>query len=305
MEFSPVKEGFRSGFVAFVGRPNSGKSTLLNALVGHKVAITSPTAQTTRHRFRAVVTTEDYQLVIVDTPGIHKPHDALGDELNISAYKALEDVDIVAMLIDLSQPISTGDEWVASRLRDIDSHKVCILSKRDLVDDDTVQKQAKKALALAPWDALVVLSSVDGYNLDALREELYELLPDGPAWFTADMETDQPMEVVIAEFIREKLLHALDDEIPHAVGVVTDHLFYDEAKDLQTIEASIYVEHESQKGIVIGKGGTMIKQIGTEAREDLERLIGCQVFLDLKVKVKKNWRRDASMVRRFGYGEGA
>ena len=300
-----MTNGFRSGFVALIGRPNAGKSTLLNALMGKKIAITSNTPQTTRHRFRAILSRDDFQAIIVDTPGVHKPHDALGEELNVSAEKALEDVDVVAMLIDASQPVGRGDEWVAAQVRAAKAKKICVLSKTDLVGPAQISKQREAAEALCEWDAMVGLSSVSGKNIEAFIEEVEYFLPEGPAWFPRDMETDQPLEVMIAEFIREKVLRNFTDEVPHAIGVKTEELEYDEDRDLYRIYAIVYVERDSQKGIIIGKKGAAIKRIGTEARTDLEQLLGCRVFLDLRVKVKKNWRRDATQIRRFGYGEGA
>lgn len=296
---------YKSGFVTLIGRPNAGKSTLLNAIMGKKIAITSSTAQTTRHRFRAVRTTGDYQLILVDTPGIHKPHDALGEELNTSALKALEDVDVIAMLIDSSQPVGTGDEWVAAQIARIKTPKVLVLSKSDLVDEATLAAQEERAGALADWDLVVTCSAQQGDGVERFVESVVELLPKGPQWFPADMETDQPLEVIIAEFIREKILRSFRDEIPHAIGVQTEEMKYSRKKDLYSIRAIVYTEHDSQKGMIIGKGGSAIKRIGTEAREDLERILGARVYLDLSVKVKKNWRRDANQIRRFGYGEGA
>ncbi|MEA5020262.1 MAG: GTPase Era [Gordonibacter sp.] len=296
---------FKSGFVTLIGRPNAGKSTLVNAIMGKKIAITSNTAQTTRHRFRAVLTREDFQLILVDTPGLHKPHDALGEELNTSALKALEDVDVVALLIDASQPIGRGDEWVAEQLKRVRSKKICVLSKLDLVNDEQIARQRVAAEQLGTWDAMVGLSSVSGKNVDAFVEEVVFLLPEGPKWFPSDMETDQPIDVVVAEFIREKILRSFHDEVPHAIGVRVEEMEFDKKKDLHRIFAVVYVERDSQKGIIIGKKGVAIKQIGTEARTDLEQLLGTRVYLDLSVKVKKNWRRDAAQIRRFGYGEGA
>ena len=296
--------GYRSGFVTLVGRPNAGKSTLLNAVMGKKIAITSDTAQTTRHRFRAVKTTDEYQLVIVDTPGIHKPHDALGEELNTSAVKALEDVDVIAMLVDASAPVGKGDEWVANQLRGIKTPKLLVLSKTDLVEEGQLDAQVEAAQALADWDAQVACSATTGAGVERFIQEAVALMPPGPQWFPADMETDQPLEVIVAEFIREKILRTFRDEIPHAIGVQTEEMKYTRKKDLYSIRAIIYVEHESQKGMIIGKKGAAIKRIGTEARTDLERILGCRVFLDLSVKVRKNWRRDANQIRRFGYGEG-
>ncbi len=298
-----LPEGFKSGFVTLVGRPNAGKSTLLNAIMGKKIAITSKTAQTTRHRFRAVLTRDEFQMIIVDTPGLHKPHDALGEELNTSAIKALEDVDVIAMLIDASKPIGRGDEWVAAQLRGSKSKKICVLSKTDIVTPEQIAAQRAAAEKLATWDAMVGLSSQTGRNVDAFVEEVVYLLPEGPAWFPRDMETDQPIEVMVAEFVREKILRSFRDEVPHSIGVQVEEMEY-EKKDLVRIFAVIYVERDSQKGIIIGRGGAAIKRIGTEARRDLEHLLGMRVFLDLRVKVKKNWRRDANQIKRFGYGEG-
>ena len=297
--------GFRSGFVTLVGRPNAGKSTLLNAIMGKKIAITSNTAQTTRHRFRAVKTTDAYQLVLVDTPGIHKPHDALGEELNTSALKALEDVDVIAMLVDASQPVGTGDEWVAAQLARIKTPKILVLSKCDLVDEQALGKQRELADGLAKWDLVIACSATEGINVDDFVNSAVSLLPEGPQWFPEDMETDQPLEVIVAEFIREKILRSFRDEIPHAIGVQTEELKYSKKKDLHSIRAIVYVEHESQKGMIIGKRGAAVKRIGTEARQDLEHMLGTRVYLDLSVKVKKNWRRDANQIKRFGYGEGA
>ena len=299
------KEGFKSGFVTLVGRPNAGKSTLLNAIMGKKIAITSRTAQTTRHRFRDVLTKEDLQMVIVDTPGLHKPIDALGEELNTSALKALEDVDVVAMLIDAGQPIGKGDRWVAKQVQACRAKKICVLSKTDTANKEQLAKQIQGAQELGQWDAMVGLSSVTGKYVDAFIEEVTYFLPVGPAWFPADMETDQPLEVIIAEFIREKILRTMHDEVPHAIGVMVEEMDWNRRSKTQSIRAIIYVERESQKGIIIGKRGASIKRIGSEARKDLEVMLGCKVFLDLQVKVKKNWRRDANQIRRFGYGEGA
>ena len=278
--------------VALLGENGAGKSTLINAIMGKKIAITSNTAQTTRHRFRAVLTREGFQLILVDTPGLHKPHDALGEELNTSALKALEDVDVVAFLVDASKPVGTGDEWVAAQLKRARSKKILVLSKIDLVDGEQLDRQRFAA-------------AQTGEHVQDFVDEVVALLPPGPAWFPTDMETDQPIEVVVAEFIREKILRSFHDEVPHAIGVRVEEMEYDRKKDLYRIFAIVYVERDSQKGIIIGKKGAAIKQIGTEARQDLEQLLGCRVFLDLSVKVKKNWRRDANQIRRFGYGEGA
>lgn len=298
-------ESFRSGFVTLVGRPNAGKSTLINAIMGKKIAITSNTAQTTRHRFRAVLTQPAYQLILVDTPGLHKPQDALGEELNTSALKALEDVDVVAMLVDSSKPVGRGDEWVAAQVARVRSKKILVLSKTDLVDDEALARQRDEAARLAPWDDIVSCSAETHENVDEFTERVVALLPAGPKWFPEDMETDQPLEVIVAEFVREKILRSFRDEVPHAIGVKVEEMKYVRKRNLDSIRAIIYVEHDSQKGIIIGRGGEAIKRVGSEARIDLEQLLGTRVYLDLNVKVKKNWRRDTTQIRRFGYGEGA
>ena len=295
---------FRSGFVALVGRPNAGKSTLLNAIMGKKIAITSSTAQTTRHRFRAVLTRDTFQLVLVDTPGLHKPHDTLGEELNASALQALDGIDAVAFLLDASAPLGTGDEWVLQHVKACKAKKILVVNKADLVGKDAIQAQIEAAQERTQWDAVCVVSSTQGEGVDSFVSVCASMLPEGPQWFPADMETDQPIEVVVAEFIREKILRSFHDEIPHAIGVVVDDMEYDQKKNLERIYAMIYVERESQKGMIIGKGGAALKRVGTEARQDLEQLLGSRVFLDLHVKVRKNWRRDLNQIRRFGYGEG-
>ncbi len=298
-------DGFKSGFVTLVGRPNAGKSTLLNAVMGKKIAITSDTAQTTRHRLRAVLTRDDFQMVVVDTPGLHKPHDALGEELNASAVKALEGVDVIAMLIDSTKDVGRGDEWIAAQVRESQAHRICVLSKTDLADGEQIDRQRLAAEKLATWDAMVGLSAVTGRNVEAFVEEVVRLLPEGPAWFPPDMETDQPVEVMVAEFVREKILRNFREEIPHAIGVQVDDMeVAGKDGDLTRIFATIYVERESQKGMVVGRHGAAVKKIGSQARTDLERLLGTKVYLELKVKVKRNWRRDAAQIRRFGYGEG-
>ena len=291
--------GIRSGFVALVGRPNAGKSTLLNACYGKKVAITSPVAQTTRRRMRAVVNRPGYQLVFVDTPGIHKPKDGLGSELNKSALFELNDVDVVAFLIDATKPIGRGDAWVAERVKSARSKKVLVLTKADEADPAQVMEQLKAAHELMEYDDEIVTSSVKNFNVDAFIETVAHFLPEGPRWFPEDMGTDASDETLVAEFVREKVLRRTRDEIPHSVGVICDAL--EQTKKVLRVHATIYVEREGQKGIIIGKGGEMIKHIGIDARRDLERIFGTQVFLELDVKVKSGWRDDEAQIRRFGY----
>ena len=297
-------EVFRSGFVTFVGRPNAGKSTLLNAVMGQKVAITSRTPQTTRHRFRAVYDTDEMQLVMVDTPGLHKPGDTLGEQLNESALQALADVDVVAMLVDASAPIGRGDEWVARQLEGHSCKKVLVISKTDLVKKAVVREQLKAGKQLAAFDESICLSARQRVGVDEFVQLLYSLLPNGPRWFPKGTGLDQPDEVIIAEFVREKILRSTFDEVPHSVGVVVEQLERDPKSGFMKVWAVVYVERKSQKGIIIGHGGSKIKQVGTQARADLERLFGVHMHIDITVKVKKDWRNDASQIRKFGYGEG-
>ncbi len=299
---SEAKTPFHSGFVALVGRPNAGKSTLLNACVGEKVAITSPVAQTTRRRLRAVVNTPTSQLVIVDTPGLHKPKDALGSELNRSALKELEDVDVVAMLVDATKPVGRGDEWVANHVAASGAKKILVITKADIAKPEQVTEQLEAARGLAEFDDFIVVSAPEDFNVEAFEQLVSRYLPEGPRWFPEDMTSDETDEMLVSEFIREKVLLHTREEVPHAVGVMVDELEFE--KKLVRIRATIYVERESQKGIIVGKKGSMIKRIGTEARRDLEHLFMEKIYLELNVQVKRDWRRDQEEIRRFGYDSG-
>ncbi|MCF6414078.1 GTPase Era [Collinsella tanakaei] len=292
-------EGFRSGFVALVGRPNAGKSTLLNACMGTKVAITSPVAQTTRRRMRAVVDRDEFQLVFVDTPGIHKPKDGLGSELNRSALAELSDVDVVAFLIDASVPIGRGDAWVAERVAASSAVKVLVLTKADKVDQTKMIKQIEEARKLVDFDDVIVVSSTEGFNVEPFIQLVADYLPQGPRWYPKGMDTDTDDATLVAEFVREKVLLRTREEVPHSVGVVCDS--FESTSKLVRVHATVYVEREGQKGILIGRKGEMIKHIGTDARHDLERLFGRKVYLELAVRVKQGWRDDVNEIRRMGY----
>ena len=292
---------FRSGFVALVGRPNVGKSTLLNACMGTKIAPTSPVAQTTRRRLRAVINTDESQLVIIDTPGLHKPKDALGKELNQAALGELADADVVAFLVDATMQVGTGDAWVAKHVEKSSApFKLLVITKADLADPVRVQEQLERASELCDFDDAIVVSATEGFNVDGFVRLVSAHLPEGPKWFPDDMPFDASPEDIVCEFVREKLCLSLKQEVPHSIGVVCDEFAY--AKDGHaSIAATILVEREGQKGIVVGAGGKMIKHVGIEARKDIERLLGCKVFLDLAVRVQPEWRRDANEVRRLGY----
>lgn len=297
------KTSFKSGFVALVGRPNAGKSTLINAVLGRKLAITSNTPQTTRHRFRAIVNVPEAQLILVDTPGLHKPIDALGEELNRSALKAFEDVDAVAFVLDASKRFGKGDSWVLEQVKRANTKTLLVLTKSELATPEQIDAQITAAEAECSFADILVTSALEGEGVENFTRTCVELLPEGPAWFSRDATTDQPLEVLVSEFVREKILTSTFDELPHAIGVAVEAISFDAKRNHYSIEALIYVERESQKGMIVGKGGNKIKAIGSAARTDLEHLLAASVYLDLRVKLRKNWRKDANQIKRFGYGE--
>lgn len=292
---------FKSGFCALVGRPNAGKSTLVNACVGEKIAITSPVAQTTRKRLRAVVNADGGQIIIVDTPGLHKPKDALGKELNQTALGVLADADVVAYLLDATAPVGTGDAWVARHVENsIAPYKLLVITKADLVAQDEALLQLEKARELAHFDDELVISSKADFNVNLFLKLVLDHLPEGPRWFPDDMGSDATDEDLVAELVREKLLLRLHQEVPHSIAVICDGIDYADDGHA-SIAATVIVEREGQKGIVVGSGGSMIKSVGIEARRDIERMLGCKVYLDLNVKVAPLWRRDANEIRRLGH----
>lgn len=295
----------RSGFVPVVGRPNVGKSTLVNALVGSKVAITSTRPQTTRNAIRGVLTgIEDeeavYQIVFVDTPGLHKPRTELGKRLNGLVYGTLAEADAVVFVLDATQPIGPGDRLIAERLNEAGSDVVVAVNKIDKAAKGAIVTQLAEA---AEWDfaAYVPLSALKAENLAPLVRELAERLPEGPLYFPVEAVSDQPEEQIVAEVIREKFLGRLRSELPHSVIVVTDDM--DTTADgLLVIRARVIVERKSQKGIVIGKGGSLLRDAGTEARAELEAIYGTQIHLDLRVTVEPDWQRRPQLLDRLGFG---
>ena len=294
-------EGFHSGFVALVGRPNAGKSTLLNACLGEKVAIASPVAQTTRRRMRGIVEREGAQIVFVDTPGLHKPQDPLGGELNKSALAELADVDVVCFLIDATKPIGRGDAWVAERVAKSRAVKVLVLTKIDRADPAMLSRQLEAAHGLMTFDDEIVVSATEGFNVDGFIEVVSRYLPEGPRWYPREMHTDADPEMLVAEFVREKVLFRTKEEVPHAVGVVCDHLERKKGGRVLIAHATIYVERDGQKAIILGRKGEMIKHIGIDARRDLERLFTCRLHLSLDVRVKPGWRADLREITHMGY----
>jgi GTP-binding protein Era len=291
----------RSGFVSIVGRPNVGKSTLVNSLVGEKVAIISSRPQTTRNTIRGIVTLEEEstQLVLVDTPGIHKPKTVLGERLNTLVYGSLAEADAVLFVLDASKPIGPGDRRIAERLQQADAPVVVVVNKVDIADKEQVLVQLSEA---GEWDfdAYVPISAKKADGMDLVIRELVALCEPGPFFFPPDARSDQPDRLLAAELIREKYLARLRDELPHSLAVVINDL---ETLDngVVRIDATAYVERESQKGMVIGKGGKVVRDVGTEARVDLERLFGTKVFLDLNVKVEKDWQSKNDLLDRLGF----
>lgn len=291
----------RSGFVAIVGRPNVGKSMLVNALVGEKVSITSPRPQTTRNTIRGVVTVEggDAQLVLLDTPGLHRPRTALGERLNTLVHGSLDEADAIVFVLDARQRIGPGDRMIAERVSDTQTPVVLVVNKVDVADKDDVLSQLGE-MAANDFAAYVPISAKTGDGLDALLTEIVALLPPGPFFFPPDATSDQPETLLAAEIVREKYLARLRQELPHSLAVVVDEMETGENGVLR-IEATVYVERESQKGMVIGKGGSLVRDVGTEARADLERLFATRVFLDLRVRVEKDWQSSDEMLDRLGF----
>jgi GTP-binding protein Era len=294
------KGRFRSGFVAVIGRPNTGKSTLVNALVGRKVAIVSDKPQTTRRGMRAVLSGDDYQVVFTDTPGFHKPRTLLGSRLNELVNDATQGVDAVVQVVDAKAGVGRGDASVFERqLRDFGGTRICAVNKLDLVRNREEVPQLAAAGALGAWDEVVPVSAKTGRGVGVLLDLLVDRLPEGPAYYPNDTVTDQPLEVRLAEIVREKALAVARQEVPHSIAVVVEEL--EESDSLTKIHASLIVERDSQKGIVIGRGGETLKTIGSRAREEIERVLGHKVFLDLHVKVLKEWQRDPKALQRLGF----
>lgn len=296
-----MENKFKSGFVGIIGRTNVGKSTLVNNLVQQKVAIISPKPQTTRRRIRCVVNRDNYQMIFIDAPGIHKPRDRLGERLNAAALGFLEEMDVILFMIEASGTIGKGDRFISEKLKSVNRSKILVINKIDLVDEDDIERRISKAKKLGIFEEIIPISAKYNKNLDQLLETLSHFLPYGQPYFPEDMLTDQHPKIWVSEIIREKALENLREEVPHSIAVEVEKMEKRKDKDIIDLEAIIYVERNSQKGIVIGKNGSMLKRIGSSARKEIELFLGIKIFMRLWVKVKKDWRKDESSIKRFGY----
>lgn len=293
---------FKSGFVTIIGRPNVGKSTLLNLLTGEKIAIISKKPQTTRHNIRTIVTTDNYQMVFVDTPGIHKPRNKLGQYMMQQAYSAFEDVDVIVYLVDAKdKSIGPVDSMIIEELGKTSTPVILLINKVDLVEKERILPLIAEYSQAYDFKEIIPISAIKGEDKDKVLSAIKKYLPEGEKFYPDDMLTDQTEKVLAQELIREKLLNLLDEEVPHGIGVEVIRFKEQEEKNLLEIDANIYCEKESHKGIVIGKGGSMLKKAGTMAREDMERLFGAKVNLKLWVKVKDDWRNSDFMLNELGY----
>ncbi len=299
-----MKKGFKSGFVALVGRPNVGKSTLMNALVGQKIAIMSPKPQTTRNRIQSILTQEDMQVIFVDTPGIHKPKSKLGEYMNTAALFTFKEVDLIFWLVEPTDTIGAGDRFIVERLQEVKMPVILIINKTDTVEKSYLLRVIDAYKDLYPFREIVPISALKRENTQNLLALIREYLPEGPQFFPEDMVTDQPEKQIVSELIREKILKLLQDEIPHGIAVTVDAMKESEDGSQLQIEATIICERKSHKPILLGKGGSMIKQIGILARRDIEAFFMAHVRLNLWVKVKENWRDSEFLMKNYGYKKG-
>ncbi|ELD8119996.1 TPA: GTPase Era [Staphylococcus pseudintermedius] len=293
---------YKSGFVTIIGRPNVGKSTFVNRVIGHKIAIMSDKAQTTRNKIQGVMTQQDAQIVFLDTPGIHKPKHKLGDYMMIVAKNTLSEIDAVMFMVNVNEEIGRGDEYIMEMLKTVKTPVFLVLNKIDLVHPDALMPRIEQYQRYMDFAEIIPISALEGHNVDHFINVLKSYLPEGPQYYPDGQISDHPEQFVVSELIREKILQTTSEEIPHAIGVNVERMTQ-ESEDRVHIEAVIYVERDSQKGIVIGKGGKKLKEVGKRARLDIEHLLGSKVYLDLWVKVQKDWRNKSSFIKQMGYVE--
>ncbi|HEC2189326.1 TPA: GTPase Era [Staphylococcus delphini] len=293
---------YKSGFVTIIGRPNVGKSTFVNRVIGHKIAIMSDKAQTTRNKIQGVMTQQDAQIVFLDTPGIHKPKHKLGDYMMKVAKNTLSEIDAVMFMVNVNEEIGRGDEYIMEMLKTVKTPVFLVLNKIDLVHPDALMPRIEQYQRYMDFAEIIPISALEGHNVDHFINVLKSYLPEGPQYYPDGQISDHPEQFVVSELIREKILQTTSEEIPHAIGVNVERMTQ-ESEDRVHIEAVICVERDSQKGIVIGKGGKKLKEVGKCARLDIEHLLGSKVYLDLWVKVQKDWRNKSSFIKQMGYVE--
>ncbi|MGN1387569.1 MAG: GTPase Era [Bacillus sp. (in: firmicutes)] len=296
-------QAYKSGFISIIGRPNVGKSTFLNRVIGQKIAIMSDKPQTTRNKVQGVLTENNSQMIFIDTPGIHKPKHKLGDFMVKSAINALREVDVILFMVNAVEGIGRGDEYIIEKLEGVKTPIFLVVNKIDEVHPDELLPLIEKYKEKLDFKAIVPISALQGNNIETLLAAIKEQLPEGPQYYPADQVTDHPERFIISELIREKALHLTREEVPHSIAVVIDSIKKIEGKDTVHVMATIIVERSSQKGIIIGKQGSMLKEIGQRARQDIELLLGSKVYLELWVKVQKDWRNKASVLRDYGFRE--
>lgn len=299
MELGFKEPGFKSGFVLIVGRPNVGKSTLLNRLVGSKVAIMSDKPQTTRNKITGILTTEEAQIIFFDTPGVHKPKNKLGEYMVSTALESLREADCILYLVDAAAELGPGEEYIQGILDQVDTPVFLTINKIDLISKESLAELIVVLTSSRTFTEVIPVSAVTGENTDLLVDLLVQYLPEGPQYYPEDVVTDRPEEFVAAEFIREQVLQATREEVPHAIAIAIEEM--EDRNEMLYIYANIFVERDSQKGIIIGKGGGKLKEIGTLARQEMEKIFGCKVYLELRVKVKKDWRSNEGSLRQLGY----
>ncbi|MBQ5986630.1 MAG: GTPase Era [Clostridia bacterium] len=296
-----IAEGYKSGFFSIIGCPNVGKSTLLNTVVGQKIAIVTDRAQTTRNRITGVLTEPGRQMIFLDTPGMTHPRNKLGEYMQKVAENTCGDTEAILFMIDATQGVRDREKEIIDRIKNIRSPKIAVINKRDIVSALTMQEIRQTLEGFGIFEHILSISAKSGDGVDKLLETLRGYLVDGPQYFPDDMVTDQPERVIVAEMIREKTLQLLREEIPHGIGVGVDKMALRPEGDLMDVWATLYCERESHKGIIIGRGGKMLKRIGTEARKDIEWLLGVRVNLQLWIKVKEDWRNRQQMLNELGY----
>ena len=294
---------FKSGFISLIGRPNVGKSTLMNSLIGEKISIISSKPQTTRNKIQSILTEDDFQAIFIDTPGIHKPKSKLGNYMVKSAETTLNEVDLVMYLIEPFEKIKDSDISIIKRLENVKTPVFLIINKIDTVALEEVLKVIESYKSIYNFAEIIPISALKGKNKDELLKTIKKYLPEGPKFFPSDMITDQPERQIVSEIIREKALHLLQEEIPHGIAVEVTSMKKRQNKDVIDIQANIYCEKNSHKGIIIGKQGSMLKKIGSNARYEIERLLGSAVNLQIWIKVKKDWRDSDFLLKNFGYNQ--